>query len=206
MRGESVKAISESTGIAASVIEAYKAKARREARLVFPTDKRKAKPCGGKGKKRARMPLPAPPWWWENPNNPLWETPYLLPGHSANPAGTLAALGPNDRLSFAVMTAAANKRGITLNRYIARRIEIVDRVVRRGQSVNAAAKAVGEAGHYASAMLNHVGQGVMDRLQRSMRQELLGDHVLAGGGDAQTAADADGASLARMARSAGLRE
>jgi hypothetical protein len=168
LRGESVRSISEDTGIAASLIEKLKEKARREGRVIFPSDKprekQKPKPTGGRYQKRPQMPLPEPPWWWEDPASPLWESPWLLPGHTAAPDGTLAVIGPNDRQGFAVMTKAAEKRGMSLRQYVAMRKELFRRVLEDGETVKAAALALGEEPHACGALLARAGQGIMQRI------------------------------------------
>jgi hypothetical protein len=136
LRGFNVDAIAFAAGADGPYVESVLRKARREGGVVFPGDdepaKRKAKPGKGhsklKGRKLPAAPIPPPPYWWEDPQSPIWENPAYLPNLSHTGNGTLAGIGPHDRRSFKVMADAAARHGLTLRDYIAQRYEILRRV------------------------------------------------------------------------------
>jgi hypothetical protein len=186
LRGESVTTVAENFQVPRTVVDSLKHKARREGGLVFPSDRPRGVNWGRSKSSRSkpqfhqvRMPVPPPPYWWENPESPIWDNRFLLPGRSAPARGSMAAVGPLDRMVFVVMETAATRRGITLREYIRRRREAV-RLVLSGIKPNEAAKLVGESPHIVSALLVQVGHGIMAtarslQMERAARSESSDD-------------------------------
>jgi len=178
MRGEADHLVADDLGVKLGDLVRLKAKARREGRLVFPGDdgteakpgpawktsvKKGGKAPGGKSGKvmnLARMPIPDPPYWWEDPNSPVWENPRLLPTYSEVAEGSLAAVGPLDHRNFRAMTAAAERHGLTLRQSIAQRFEILRRV-NAGEKPVDIALAMRITPYPIYALLTKVGQGRM---------------------------------------------
>lgn len=138
LKGELLHNIADDLGVPLGTVSRLIAKARREGGVVFPGDDKPKpkKPLAKVRKKFAGMPIPPPPYWWENPESPIWDNPKLLPALAARPDGTEAGFGPNDARGFKIMTEAAHQRGLTLRQYIAQRYEMVRRV-EAGESVTA---------------------------------------------------------------------
>jgi hypothetical protein len=145
LRGEADHAIAADLGVSLGLVVQLKRKARKEGGVVFPgDDKQPAKPKtklapGERLNSRGHRipiahPLPAPPWWWQDPESPVWNNGKLLPSHVSGYKGTMAAIGPNDSRAFATMKLAADRRGQTLAEYVALRQRIVDRIL-AGESV-----------------------------------------------------------------------
>lgn len=145
-------------------------KARREGGVVFPgDDKRKSAPKQKQGVKLSAAPLPKPPYWWEDAASPIWTQPNLLPSLSEKADGSIAGVGPHDTRSYAVMTIAAERRGMTLRRYIAWRLDLVTRVA-AGEEPSVVARRLGMDTTKAYALLRKVGQGWMDKVVGDARR------------------------------------
>jgi len=132
LRGEPPAQIADDLRVKLGLVARLMDKARREGGVIFPGDDPKpAKPKTGKGRLRRQaygVPVPAPPYWWEDQDSPIWENPSLLPTLSESGAGTLAGLGPLDSKSFKAMAEAAARHGQTMRQYIAQRFEILRRI------------------------------------------------------------------------------
>jgi hypothetical protein len=176
MRGEADHVVADDLGVPLGAIVRLKRKAQREGGIEFPGDKQ-----DGKGKPKAwktsvkpasrkgvplvmdRFPLPAPPYWWEDPQSPIWHNGRLLPNMSESADGTLAAVGPNDYRTYATMTQAAERNGLTLRQYIARRVDILRRVAKGEKPVDIAISLRSSA-HVVYGLLAKVGQSRMETL------------------------------------------
>ena len=134
LRGEASASIAADLGCGVGLIERLKNKARKEGGLVFPGDTAskpgKAKAKGRKNYVPDKMPVPPPPYWWEDPASPIWENGKLLPHYSDKADGSMAGLGPLDVRSYTTMSNAAARNGMTLRQYLAQRFEIIRRVDR----------------------------------------------------------------------------
>jgi hypothetical protein len=134
LKGEADHVVADDLGIKLGVITQLK-RAARLGGVVFPGDgpAKGWKPVQPKGQRTSgkiateRFPVPSPPYWWEDPNSPVWDNGRLLPSYSETGDGTLAAVGPLDYRNYATMTSAAARHGITLRDYIAQRLEIIRR-------------------------------------------------------------------------------
>jgi hypothetical protein len=135
LRGEDPDAVAVDMGVRPTLVKRLMATARREGGVVFPGDDdtpRAAKTTKTAGKRAKphfdRFPVPAPPYWWEDPASPIWNNPSILPTFSEDAKGSLAAIGPLDRRMFATMANAAARKGLTLQGLIARRYEILAKI------------------------------------------------------------------------------
>jgi hypothetical protein len=135
IRGEASASIAADLGCAVGLVERLKNKARKEGGVIFPGDGidkpgkgRPGKPSPMIGRKVEGVPIPPPPYWWEDPASPIWDNPKLLPSLSVKAEGSMAGLGPLDGRSFVTMANAAARRGMTLRQYIAQRFEILRRL------------------------------------------------------------------------------
>ena len=182
MRGEADHVVADDLGIKLGVVVRLKAKARREGGLVFPGDERtedarSRKTSVGKGKgpgkghgktkgmtlNLVKMPVPAPPYWWQDPNSPVWTNGRLLPSYSESAEGTLGALGPLDHRSYRAMTDAAARHGQTLKQYIDQRLVILRRI-EAGEKPTDVALDLRVSPYVVYAVLSKVGRGRMDTL------------------------------------------
>jgi hypothetical protein len=168
LRGESPANIATDVGTDTENVRALMARARREGGVAFPGDVpegKAPKPSVRKGRtlRLARMPLPDPPYWFDDPDSPIWDSPLPLPTYSEVPTGTLAAVGPHDRRTYSVMERAATKSGMSLKDYIARRREIVRRVA-DGETPTNVAIDMRVAPHQVYGVLSAVGQSRMDTI------------------------------------------
>jgi hypothetical protein len=171
LRGEADHVIAADLRVPLGLVVSLKRKARKEGRVIFPGDpgpkplgrpKKVARTATGKVKAFA-MPIPDPPYWWEDPESPIWKNPALLPGLSASAEGTMAALGPHDAKSFRTMEGAASRRGMTLSAYIDLRTSIVRRVD-GGESPQQVAFSLNSAqigSYYVYSLLSKVGRARM---------------------------------------------
>src|SRR5579864_299715 len=114
------------------------------------------------------MPVPDPPYWWEDPNSPVWKNGRLLPAFSETGEGTMAALGPLDYRNWRVMNDAAARHGQTLRQYIAQRLEILRRV-EAGEVPTAVALDLRISPYVIYALLTKVGRGRMTTLEEGAR-------------------------------------
>jgi hypothetical protein len=133
LRGDAPEIVAGLMQVPLKVVERVMAKARKEGGVVFPGDggrKAKVKPPeqDNRVSKREQMPVPPPPWWWQDPDSPVWDNPAMLPGFTDSADGSMAAIGPHDRRTYAAMKGAAERHGMSLQAYIARRQSIVDRI------------------------------------------------------------------------------
>jgi hypothetical protein len=179
MRGEASHVIADSLGIKLGVVVRAMRKAREEGHIVFPGDEPKeikpppAKPKSKKGQKLKikRTPIPNPPWWFDDPDSPVWNDPDLLPTFSEVTLGTMAAVGPHDRRTYAVMQRAAASGFETLQSYINRRREIVRRYD-TGERPSDIAIDMRIAGHKVYGVLTAVGKSWL-KTQQKLRAEAL---------------------------------
>jgi hypothetical protein len=170
LRGEADYVIADDMGVKLGLVVRLKAKARREGGVTFPGDDG-AKPKAATKPKTSRkgikqtfaMPVPPPPYWWEDPQSPVWHNPRLLPALSENSTGTMAGIGPTDTRSFATMLRAAERRGMTLRQYVAQRLEIVRRVD-AGEVPMAVADALRLQGAEVYGLMTKVGRGRMETM------------------------------------------
>jgi len=172
MRGEAVGSVAVDLGVSVALVERLMRTARREGGVVFPGDelakanKKAAQSKGGKsraGSKLVGVPVPPPPYWWEDAASPVWLNPNLLPVFSEKTDGTMAGVGPMDRRSFKVMADAAARHGMTLQAYVSQRIDILQRV-ERGEKPSDIALALGIMPYGVYGVLNKVGRGRMQML------------------------------------------
>ena len=166
LRGEAAHVIADDLGVRLGVVLALRKRAERDG-VKFPgepTKEKKAHPLKGRPANVERMPVPAPPYWWEDPASPVWDNPSLLPHNSDVGLGTMAAMGPLDSRNYATMTRAARNQGLTLRQYMANRFEIVRRTD-EGESptqICKAMKVVQSATVY--GLLAKIGRGRMETL------------------------------------------
>jgi hypothetical protein len=138
LRGEASASIAADLGSSVGLVERLKNKARKEGGLEFPGDaivkpgnaktKSKAKGDPRKGRKLEGVPIPPPPYWWEDPASPIWDNPKLLPTLSVKAEGSMAGIGPLDSRSHTTMSNAAARHNMTLRQYIAQRYEVLRRI------------------------------------------------------------------------------
>jgi hypothetical protein len=164
LRGESDHSIAADMGVKLGTVVAVKRKARAEGGVSFPGDDL-AKPKAAKAKRQGanlllRMPLPEPPWWWEDDEHPNWETPVALP-HAVEGARSRALIGPMDRRSYATMTRAAANWKMTLREYVQRRLHIVRRI-EAGETPMQIAVSLGMQGTAVYSLLAAIGQPRME--------------------------------------------
>jgi len=171
LRGESVDAIAWNTSASVGYVERVLKKARREGGIVFPGDtgakpaKAKKPPASRKGRKMPAAPVPAPPYWWENPASPIWDNPSLLP-HMAGREFNLSGVGPLDTRAYGTMAKTAARRGMTLRQYIAQRLEVLERH-KRGETPVAIATDLNLRDHEVYGLLARVGLNRLAVMQRA---------------------------------------
>ena len=145
---------------------ALKRKARKEGGLAFPGDELQAKPGRPKksplkGRTLNAMPVPPGPWWWEDPESPVWDNHHLLPSLSEKSHGSMAAIGPHDVKTYRTMELAAARHGMTMRDYIARRLDIVHRVEVRGEKPTDVALDTRMSTYKVYDLLTKIGRGRM---------------------------------------------
>ena len=176
MRGEADHLVADDLGEQLGALVRLKAKARREGGLVFPGDEAKPKgdarpwkPSKPKGKSGAvkgkaldlpRMPIPPPPYWWEDPKSEVWTNPRLLPTYAESSKGSMAAVGPHDYRGYRTMSDAAARHNMTLGDYIRQRIEMVRRV-EAGEKPTEVALDMRVSTYAVYSILSDVGRGRM---------------------------------------------
>ena len=174
LRGEADHVVADDLGVGLGVIVRLKAKARREGRIVFPGDgdekpkawKTSVKKDAAKGKRKlnlAKLPVPDPPYWWEDPNSPVWDNPRLLPSYAESADGTLGALGPHDYRNYRTMELAAARHGLTMRQHMAQRAEIVRRIG-AGERPTFVALDLRVSGYAVYSLLSKIGRGRMETL------------------------------------------
>jgi hypothetical protein len=167
LRGESDHAIAADLGVKLGLVVQLKRKARKEGGLTFPGDEQvqkfKAKSkASKKGRKLHALPVPPGPWWWEDPDSPVWENHHLLPSLSEKAHGSMAAIGPHDVKTYRTMELAAARHNMTLRAYIAQRLEIVRRVELRGERPTEVAIDMRVSAYAVYGVLSKVGRGRME--------------------------------------------
>lgn len=164
LRGESDHAIAADMGVKLGLVVQLKRKARKEGGLVFPGEQLERKPAGRPAKKKRKlhaMPVPPGPWWWEDPESPVWDNHHLLPSLSEPAHGSMAAIGPHDVKTYRTMELAAARHNMTLRTYLARRQEIVQRVEVRGEKPTDVAIDVRMSAYKIYDLLTKIGRGRM---------------------------------------------
>jgi hypothetical protein len=168
MRGERPEHIADDMRVKLGLVIRLMAKARKEGGVAFPGDADQpatAKKPKGKLKRQGAgklfgVPVPPPPYWWEDPLSPIWDNPSMLPTLSESGNGTMAGLGPLDSKSFKVMSEAAGRHGMTLRQYIAQRYEILRRI-EAGDMPSAVAIDMRVTGYTVYGLLTKVGRNRM---------------------------------------------
>ena len=184
LRGEAPHVVADDMGLKLGMVARLMAQARR-AGVVFPGDdkagpgakvslaKTNAQNAAGRSRKEAsaagvfkqaaqsrwafRAPVPAPPYWWEDQQSPIWGNPSLLPATSDVGEGSMAGIGPLDSFAFKMMTSSAAKHGLTLRQHIAQRFDILKRV-EAGASPTEVADALGLKVPTVYTLLRRVGR------------------------------------------------
>jgi hypothetical protein len=169
LRGEEPHNIAADLGVKHGYVARLMNKARKEGGVSFPGDdearpQKKGKPQKRTGNVIHAAPVPQPPYWWQDTDSPIWKNPKLLPGFSERPEGSMAAIGPLDVRTYATMTAAAERRGLTLREYIAQRLLIVRRVADEGADPSVVAASVREEVVVVYALLRKVGRARMAQI------------------------------------------
>lgn len=175
MLGEAPHAVADATGVRLGVVMRLMRAARREGGVVFPGDddpgaarptkSGKARKTKTKVKPKKFRParVPDPPYWWEDPNSPIWDDPEDLPTQADDPKGSMAAMGPIDRRSYSTMKRAAEAHGMTLRQYMAQRFEIVRRV-EAGETPTKVAIDLRVVPYTIYGLLARIGRSRMDTL------------------------------------------
>lgn len=130
LRGEAPADIAASLRIDIEVVFRLMERARKEGGVAFPGDetgRNHSKASKLMKSIRGRPTAPKPPYWWEDPQSPVWDNPGLLPG-VLNAKGSMAAIGPMSAQAHKAMSFAAARRGVTLRQQVAERAQIVARV------------------------------------------------------------------------------
>lgn len=183
LRGERPDQVADDLGLGLGLITGIMGRARREGGVVFPGDaeRKPAKAKAGKRKQRKphRFPIPPPPYWWEDPSSPHWESSTGLPSLADDAKGSIAAIGPNDRRTYSVMLRAAERRGMTLRQYIALRYEIVRRV-EAGESITPLAMDIRVVPQDIYGLLSAIGRGRMSVALEASRKAVDGPEPLPG--------------------------
>lgn len=172
LQGSTPKAVAQSLGLDVEVV--YKLMDRaRKAGVVFPrdgdkrvkTNRSKASPF--MRRVLTRLPTPPQPWWWEDPDSPIWDNGDLLPtGMMAEKS--FALIGPQTTQNFKTMTATASRQGITLRRYVALRAEVVRRA-KEGQAPTRIAHDLRQPEFRIYGVLSQVGYSATDAAAEHQR-------------------------------------
>jgi hypothetical protein len=165
LRGEPASHIADDLRLRLGLVDSIMDRARRDG-VEFPGDgeRRPVKRADPrKGRKLDRFPLPEPPYWWEDPDSPIWENGKLLPILCESGDGTMAGLGPLSSRAHGTMTQAAERAGLTLRQYLGRRFEILRRV-EAGEPPQRLAIAMMIPAHTVYSLLARVGRGSLQKL------------------------------------------
>jgi hypothetical protein len=170
LRGETPKAVADSLGINIEVVYSIQARARREGQVTFPGDDRganlsKASPLMKKVNGAMRAPAKGP-FWFEDPDSPIWSNPHLLPARVDVSRRSFAFAGPTSMLTFRMMESTAKRNGKTLRQYVAQRWEVAQRVL-AGEAPTRVAASMSLPEHFIYGVLVQVGysatQAAMDQ-------------------------------------------
>lgn len=181
LRGEGVHTIAADLGVKLIIVTRTLEKARKEGGVVFPGDGNPGK--GKAAKKRVAgarynaagrriaepWPVPPPPYWWEDPNSPVWEDPTSLPPQVAKAPPGPAGFGPLDRRSYATTLNAAKRKGHTMRDHMAQRWDILRRI-NAGETPTEVALALGIVPYSVYGLLSAIGQSRMTMAVAAQRE------------------------------------
>jgi hypothetical protein len=96
------------------------------------------------------------PFWFEDPDSPVWDNPALLPSRVDVNHRSFAFAGPTSLLTFRMMESTAKRNGKTLRQYVAQRWEVAQRVL-AGESPTRVAASMRLPEHFIYGVLAQVG-------------------------------------------------